>query len=460
MRFVPLLHKFGGVVLFSPRFVRLSQVRVSRSLLSLMLLAWLFSLSDMSQEHLQAENWPGWRGPTGDGISRDTTIPLKWSGAGENLHWKVEIPGEGYSSPVVWGDRIFLTTCLLETLERQLICLNQQDGAILWTKTVLTAPLESRHKFNSYSSGTPVTDGERVYVAFLEVDGSTVEATNVGTPRPVTPGKIVVVAYDFAGEELWRTSPGSFVSVHGFCSCPVLHNGKLIINGDHDGDSYLAALDAATGVLVWKVPRSHRTRSYVTPLIREIDGQTQLVMSGSQYVTGYNPDTGEELWRIEGPTEQFVASMVYDGSRFFLTAGYPTYHVMAIDPTGKGNVTDSHVVWHETTAKCYVPSPVVVGKYLFVADDHGIGNCFDAETGERLWRARFGRHFSTSLVAVGGLVYFLDDDGKTTIIEPAADEARIVAVNELGEECRASPAIADGRLYLRGLKHLYCIGEK
>lgn len=408
---------------------------------------------------VSAENWPAWRGPAGDGLSTERNVPQRWDGDGTNLLWKVEIPGDGYSSPIIWGDRIFLTSCLLDSQERVLICLDRSRGQILWQRSVVTAPLESRHKFNSYSSGTPATDGNLVYVAFLAVDGRTVDAPNVGKARPVTPGEIVVAAYDFEGKEIWKVRPGRFVSVHGFCSCPVLHDGKVIINGDHDGESYVAALDARTGKTLWKTPRADQTRSYVTPIIRDIDGRIQMVMSGSHHVTSYDPETGKQHWVVQGPTEQFVASMVYDGSKFYLAAGFPTYHVMAIDPRGSGDVTDSHIVWHQTNAKCYVPSPVVVGKYLFVADDHGIANCFHTETGERLWRDRFGRHFSTSLVAANGLVYFLDDDGRTTVVEPG-DEPKVVAVNEIGEECRASPAISQGRIYIRGLKHLYCIGEK
>lgn len=406
-----------------------------------------------------AENWPGWRGPTGDGISAEENLPLEWDGESKNLLWKVPVPGEGYSSPIVWGDRIFVTACLPDSQERVLMCLSTESGKVLWQQTVVTAPLETLHKFNSHSSGTPITDGKLVYVAFLEVDGSTVDAKNVGKARPVTPGEIVVAAYDFDGRAMWKAKPGGFVSVHGFCSCPVLYKDKVIINGDHDGDSYIAALDKETGQLLWKKERDHDTRSYVTPIIREIDGRTQMVLSGSHHVASYNPETGEEHWRVDGPTEQFVASMVYDGEKFYLSAGFPTYHVMAIDPTGSGNVTESHVVWHEKNAKCYVPSPVLVGNYLFVADDHGIGNCLDTKTGERLWRARLGRHFSTSLVAADGLVYFLDDDGRTSVIRPGK-EPDILTVNGLGEECRASPAIADGRFYFRGVRHLFCIGEK
>lgn len=408
---------------------------------------------------LLSENWPGWRGPTGDGISNETSVPVEWDGTSKNLLWKVEVPGTGYSSPIVWEDRIFVTTCLPETEERVLLCLNRDKGKILWRKTVLKSPLETLHKFNSHSSGTPATDGSLVYVAFLSIDGSTIDAKNVGRARPVTPGEIIIVAYDFEGNIAWKKSCGEFVSVHGFCSCPVIYQDRLLINGDHDGESYVAALDKKSGDILWKIPREHKTRSYVTPLVREIDGQPQMVLSGSQHVASYDPADGRLLWNIQGPTEQFVASMVYDGAKFYLSAGYPTYHVMAIDPTGQGDVTETNVVWHETNAKCYVPSPVVVDGYLFVADDHGIANCFDAEDGKRLWRARLGRHFSTSLVAVNGLVFFLDDDGKTTIIRPGTEQ-QVVAINEIGEECRASPAIANGRLYLRGVKHLYCIGTK
>ncbi len=405
-----------------------------------------------------AENWPGWRGPTGDGLSAENDVPTEWDGDGKNLLWKTDIPGDGYSSPIVWEDRIFLTSCMKETQERVLLCLDRTKGKILWKTTVVKSPLETLHKFNSHSSGTPATDGKYVYVTFLEVEGKTIDAQNVGKARPVTPGEIVVAAYDFQGRAVWKAKPGKFVSVHGFCSCPVLYKDKIIVNGDHDGESYLVALDKETGATSWKVDRDHKTRSYVTPLIREIDGRTQMVLSGSSHVASYDPETGEQHWKVDGPTEQFVSSMVYDGKKFYLSAGYPTYHVMAIDPTGKGNVTDTHVVWHKTNAKCYVPSPVVVGDYLFVADDHGIANCFDTKTGDRLWRDRLGRHFSTSLVAANGLVYFLDDDGRTTIVKPG-DEPNIVAVNGIGEECRASPAIANGRIYIRGLKHLYCIGE-
>jgi outer membrane protein assembly factor BamB len=232
----------------------------------------------------------------------------------------------------------------------------------------------------------------------------------------------------------------------------------VIVNGDHDGNSYVVALDKQTGATVWKVPRAHGIRSYVTPLIREIDGRTQMVFSGSKTIVSLDPRDGSQHWKIDGPTEQFVASMVYDGKLLFMAAGFPTYHVMGIRPDGRGNVTDTHVAWHETNARCYVPSPVVVGDYLLVADDRGTANCFAASSGERFWQQRLGSQFSASLVTAGGLVYFVADDGVTKVVRPGP-KLEVVAENPLGERCSSSPAIADGRIYLRGERDLFCIGS-
>jgi len=295
-----------------------------------------------------------------------------------------------------------------------------------------------------------------VYVSFLEVDGSMVPAPNVGAPRPVTPGKMVVAAFDFEGHRQWIVRPGEFVSAHGYCANPVLYQNLVVVNGDHDGDSYIVGLDKQTGKTVWKTPRAGKTRSYVTPLVREIGGRTQLVFSGSKHIISLDPATGAEQWSIDGPTEQFVASMVFDGKLLFMAAGFPTYHVMGIRPDGSGNVTDTHVAWHATSARCYVPSPVVVDRYLLVADDRGTANCFVAATGERAWQERLGVHYSGSLVTAGGLAYFIADDGVTKVVRPGP-KLEVVAENPLGEHCYSSPAIADGRIYIRGESHLFAI---
>jgi outer membrane protein assembly factor BamB len=405
-----------------------------------------------------AEDWPGWRGPRGDGTSHEARFPLRWDGtSGAGIRWKVAVPGKGYSSPIVWRDRVFLASCLLETNQRVLICLDRTSGRLLWQQTVVTAPLETKHALNSYASSTPATDGTLVYAAFLEVDGSTIPAPNVSQPRPVTPGKMVVAAYDFQGQQQWLVRPGEFISAHGFCTNPVLYGDLLIVNGDHDGDAYLFALNKRTGDTVWKTPRRHKTRSYATPLIRRLGGREQLVLCGSFAVTSFDPRDGAPLWSVEGAAEQWVASMVSDDERFYAAGGWPTYHVLAVRPDGQGDVTQSHVEWHVTNAACYVPSPVLSGEFLLVADDRGTANCFERTTGRRLWQARLGNGFHASLVTAGGYVFFLADNGVMKIVQPG-EQLQVVAENPLGEDCFASPAIADGQIFLRGEQHLFCVG--
>ena len=423
---------------------------------SMLVVAVILSISTYSK----AENWPGWRGPRGDGSSLDKSAPTKWDGTtGDNIHWKSRIPGIGHSSPIIWKDRVFVASCNTETKHRLLVCVDKNSGELVWTKNVLNARLEKKHSLNSFASCTPATDGNTVFVSFLQVGDKEIPAPNVGSKRLIYPGEMVVAAYDFDGNLKWKTKPGQFISAHGFCSNPVIYKDLVIINGDHDGESYIVALNKRTGDTVWKVKRRFKTRSYVTPLIRSINGIDQLVFSGSKCVISLEPLTGKQIWTIDGPTEQFVASMVYDGDLFFMAAGFPTYHVMGIRPTGKGNVTESHVAWHAKNAKCYVPSPVVLNGYLLVADDRGTANCFDAKTGERHWQGRLGRHFSTSLITANGLVYFVADDGLTKLVRPGK-ELEVVAENPLGEFTYSSPAISDGQLFMRGEDNLYCIGAK
>ena len=403
-----------------------------------------------------AENWNVWRGPRGDGTSNEKNVPQHWNHE-DNLAWKTAVPGTGHASPIIWNDKLFLVTCDESTQERILLCFDRKSGNIVWQQVVLRATLETKHGLNSYASSTPATDGKLVFVTFLEPDGQLVPALNVSTQRMVSSGNMVVVAYDLEGKQQWLARPGKFDSVHGFCSCPVLYKNLLIVNGDHDGDSYIVALNRNTGRTVWKIPREHKTRSYVTPIIRTIEGRTQMMLSGSLSVTSYDPDTGKLLWFIDGPTEQFVASPVFSHQLLLLTAGYPEHHILAIDPTGAGNVTERHIVWRTTKGAGYVPSPIAAGDFFLVATDDGVISCFLTATGERAWRKRIGTHYSASPVSANGLVYFLADDGITTVIQPD-HELKIVAQNPLNEYCYSSPAISQGQLVIRGEQHLFCIG--
>ncbi|HEV3257515.1 MAG TPA: PQQ-binding-like beta-propeller repeat protein [Gemmataceae bacterium] len=382
--------------------------------------------------------WPAWRGAHGDGISDETGIPLHWSRT-ENVAWKVPIPGKGHSSPVIWGDRIFLTTCLEKEEKRVLLCLDRRNGKVLWERVVLTAELEPKHGLNSYASSTPATDGRHVWVTFLNL------------PR------LEVFCYDVDGRLVWRRSPGKFYSKHGFCSPPVLYKDMLIVNGDQDAEAYLVALDQASGAERWRADRPNRTRSYCPPLIIDAAGTKQLVLSGSKCVAGYDPDTGKQIWIIDGPTEQFVASLVYADGVLFMTGGFPEHHLLGIRPDLKGNVTHKAVLWHDMRGVSYVPSPIAHGKYFFIVSDDGLASCFEAKTGKRLWLHRLGRHHSSSPVGADGYLYFPDDDGKTFVLK-AGPRFELIGKNALGEECRASPAISRGQIFIRTFDNLYCIG--
>lgn len=407
---------------------------------------------------IRAENWPGWRGPSGDGVSAGKGIPTKWSST-ENIAWRIAVPGEGHSSPIVWGDKVFLTSSLTEKNKRILFCIDRLSGQTVWQRDVVQSPPETIHRLNSRASGTPATDGKQVYVTFMRAEGNKVIAPNVGSERLITPGKIIVAAYDLDGNEKWKTNVGDFVSAHGFNTCPVLFEDSVILNGDHDGDAYLVALDRQSGRERWRIRRENKTRSYVTPIIREIDGITQMILSGSLCIASYDPRNGKRHWIVDGPTEQFVASMVYDGKYVFATGGYPERHTLAIRPGGKGNVTDTHIAWRTTRGAAYVPSPIISGRYLLMVADSGIASCFEARTGKRHWMERLPGGHSPSPVSADGLVYFVSDRGVTTIVRPSETFA-VIAKNELGESVSASPAISQGQIFLRTHQHLYCIGSK
>jgi outer membrane protein assembly factor BamB len=426
-----------------------------RFVVALLLVAGLVSHASTAEQ--QRENWPGWRGPRGDGTSLERNLPTEWDGpSSKNIAWKTSIPGKGHSSPIVWGDKVFLATFVEGEgkegqPDRLLLCLDRETGKELWRRTVIEAPKEKKHTLNSYASGTPATDGELVYVTFLLPD--------FGSQTERTPGDMVVAAYDFDGNPKWLVKPGRFASVHGYCSSPVLFEDKLIVNGDHDGDAYIVALHKKTGETVWKVARENKTRSYVTPIIREIDGRTQMILSGSLCVASYDPRTGERHWIMDGPTEQFVASMVYDGKYAYLTAGFPERHIMAIEPTGSGKLADEAIAWRVKKGASYVPSPVLCGEYFLVAADNGAVTCFKARTGEVQWMERLGKSYSSSLVSADGLVYLLADDGVMKVVRPGP-KLEVVAENKLGEFCYASPAISRGQIFIRGENGLYCVGNK
>ena len=387
--------------------------------------------------HAYAEDWPAWRGALGDGTVSDPKAPVDWK-LPENLVWKTPIKGKGHASPIIIGDRIYVVAVIEETETRELLCLDRKSGKELWRKVVLESTLERVHRLNSRASSTPTSDGERIYLSFLDKK------------------HMFVAAYDLDGNKLWEVRPGVFSSIHGYCSSPVLWKDKVIVNGDHDGPGYLVALGKKTGKTIWKTDRPNNTRSYCTPLLRTIEGRNQLILSGSLCVASYDPDTGKQHWISDGPTQQYVASLVYNGDLLFMTCGFPKRFMQAIRPDGSGNVTKTHVVWQTTKGCSYVPSPVAIGPYFIVVADNGVTSCLVAKTGERLWMERLKGGHSASLLKANGLVYFLSDQGIMTVVKPGPT-FEIVAENVVGEKTFATPAFSNGRLYVRGVNHLFCI---
>ncbi len=389
----------------------------------------------------RGENWPCWRGPRGDGTSLEKNLPTRWSGT-ENVVWKKAIPGEGHSSPIIWDDRLFLTTALKESQERALLCLDRKTGATLWQQTVLEAPLEAKNNENSYASSTPACDGERLFVTFQDR------------------AEAVVAAYDLAGKQLWLARPGGFKSQWGFSHSPVLFEDKVLVVCYSKGENFVVALGKNDGHIVWKAAAENPSQSYSPPLLREMEGRLQMIALGNQAVTSYDPRTGKVLWAVDGLSSDAVITPVYNQKAGLVLgcSSWPNKVLLAIKPDGQGNVTASKVAWRTSDGAPYVPSPIAVGDWFFTSSFGGkAAYCYEAATGRVLWKEPMGLHHASPVTAEG-LIYFLNDDGVMHVVK-AGPQYELVARNELGERTYASPAPSAGQIFLRGFKNLYCIGR-
>jgi len=389
----------------------------------------------------RAESWPCWRGPRSDGTCIEQDVATDWNPAG--AIWKIKLPGKGHASPIVWGDRVCTVTGMTATQERTLLCIDRTSGKILWQQTVVQGPLEKIHKENSYASGTPVTDGERVFVTFRVGDDIHVAAHELAT-----------------GKQLWRVRPGTHKGEWGFSNSPVLFKDKVIIDGDGKDKSFLIALSRADGKTLWRKNRTNKGISYSAPYIRDFAGRTQLIQCGDRCVAGFDPDTGEQLWIVDGPSQEFVATPVYSEAAglVFISSSWPKQVLLAIRPNGRGDGTKTHVAWSDRKGAPYVPSMIVVGDLLFSINRGGMVFCYEAATGEVLWQKKLGRHHA-SPVLVAGRVFFINDNGQVNVIKPGR-EFECLATYELGESCYASPAISDGQVFVRGFQHLFCFGRR
>jgi outer membrane protein assembly factor BamB len=389
----------------------------------------------------RADNWPGWRGPAGDGTSAEKDLPVRWSTT-ENVRWKVPQHGAGVSAPVVWGDRVFLTSSDGRQNDRlHLLCYRVADGRLLWHARFFGSSLpEGQFPPGGMAVPTPTTDGKRVFALF-------------GT------GDLVCVDAD--GQPVWVRSLaqeyGPFRNRWGMAASPLLVGDLLIVQVDHWGGSYLLGVDAATGANRWKTARDAGV-NWTSPFAVKVKGRAQVVAVGSHAIKGYDMETGSELWTVGGMHMQCISSPVIRGDRLIAISG-EAFQAVAIRLDGStGDLTKSNIVWRAKSGGANVPSPVCLGKHFYFIEDNGWGNCLDADTGKRVWRERMGSKHQASLVAGDGKIYFTGE-GVITVVKAGA-EFEVLAKNDLGEEIVASPAIAGGRLFIRGTKHLFCIGVK
>lgn len=416
-------------------------------------------------------NWGQWRGPEGNGVSSETNLPTEWSG-NKNIKWKTPLPGRGHSSPIVWGNKIFLTTDIegdavpgAKAVEHKddgkpykhpdsiggdrkhtfnLLCIDRNTGKVLWERTAYEGTVfDDRHRKGSYASPTPATDGTYV-LAYFATEG--------------------LYCYDFDGKLIWKVSPGKIATFGmGPGTSPVLFENTVILQCDEDNGekSFILALDKKTGKEVWKIPRKVQA-SWSTPLVVRTPLRNELITSGNELIISYDPTTGKELWRTKGHESNAIGTPVAGGGMAFVYAGFPVKKTFAIKLGASGDLTGSKdIVWQYDKGTAYVPSSILYGDYLYLMSDRGIITCLEAKTGKIVYeggRVPIPATFTASPVAFDGKLLLTSEDGDTFVIK-AGPKHEVIATNSVAEPVYASPAISDGMIFIRGEKNLYCIGR-
>ncbi|HEY1599118.1 MAG TPA: PQQ-binding-like beta-propeller repeat protein [Pirellulales bacterium] len=391
------------------------------------------------------ESWPQFRGPDGQGHADAVGLPVTWSDD-ENVTWKTAIAGRGWSSPVVDGDRIWLTTALDDGRSLHALCIDRASGRIVHDEHVfnIDEPAKINAK-NSYASPTPVIEGDRVWVHFGTYGTACLDSRS---------GKI-----------LWTNNELKLDHKEGPGSSPILVGNLLVVNCDGMDVQYVVALDKRTGSIVWKAERSGRKnadpdlrKAYSTPLAIDVAGRKQIVSVGADRASAYDAATGAELWYVDFEGFSNVPRPLFAGGLVILDTGYMKPQLWAIRPDGAGDVTESHIVWRVKNQVPANPSPVVVDQNLYMVSDQGVLTCLEVQTGKERFKSRLGGNFSASPISAAGNVYFFSEEGETTVTEASA-ELKEVARNRLPGRIMASPAVAGRAIYLRTDTHLYRIEQ-
>ena len=387
-------------------------------------------------------NWPRWRGPDGTGHSADANLPVTWGA--ESVLWKTKLGGTGQSCPIIWGERIFLTAAEKTSsgVQRSVICINRQSGKVLWQQTASTSDAESLHKMNTWATSSCCTDGERV-VAFFGQGG--------------------IHCFNVEGKKLWSHDLGSFAGAWGTAASPVLVDDMVVQNCDAEGKSYLIAYDKATGKQLWRTERRATPKGgWSTPILIDAGGRRELVLNGEFGVQAYDPVTGKDLWSCKGFNGRGTPTPAVGNGLVYVVNGKPG-DLYAVRPGGSGDVTGTHMAWHTPRKGGRdLPSPILVGDYLFTVSMSGIATCYQPTTGKLLWTDRLGGNYAGSPFAAGGLIYLQNEAGETLVIKPG-NKLDILARNKLGnagsEIFRASLTPSAGQIFARSGTTLYCIGK-
>jgi outer membrane protein assembly factor BamB len=393
-----------------------------------------------------AQEWPEFRGPTGQGQAASARVPLEWSSA-RNIAWKQSIPGKGWSSPVSKGGRLYLTSAIQNGNSKtalHALCLDAISGKTIWNVEVFGGePGQAAriHAKNSHASSTPVVTDDRVFVHF---------------------GHQGTACLDLSGKILWRNSSLAYPPVHGNGGSPVLVGDALIFSCDGASNPFVVALDKNTGKEIWKTKRvtdAKKKFSFSTPLVIDVKGKKQVISAGSGAVCAYDPRTGQELWRVRyGEGYSVVPRPVFGHGLVFLSSGFDKPVVMAIRPDGAGDVTDTHVAWTLAKGGPNTPSLLLVEDELYMVSDGGIASCVDAKSGKVHWQERIGGNYSASPVFAGGRIYFQNEEGTGVVLKPGREFHKL-ATNLLGERTLASYAVTDDALFIRTEDNLYKVME-
>ena len=388
-----------------------------------------------------AKYWSRWRGPSGQGHVSATNYTDSWSPK-EHIKWRTPVPGDGHSSPIVWGNHIFLTTATDGGAKVSMLAFNRSTGAQLWQTVLPTSGVEHTYPKNSRASATPVTDGTLVWASF---------------------GTHGLAAFDFSGKIVWHKKLGDLSNYHGSAGSPVLYKDRIFLYQDHDGTpslrSFVAAFNAKTGETMWKKDRVE-TVGWGTPIVINAGERDELIVSSQRRIYSYNPENGDEFWTVRGNTFEVIPTPVVGHGLVFVSSGRagPTF---AVKPGGKGDVTTTHVAWTSPKGSPFVPSGLVHGDLLYLVNDmQSILTVFNAKTGDLAYQDRLGEPvregFSSSPVAVGNKLFFTNDEGRTFVVE-AGPTFKLLRTNEMGAKVLASPALVDGVWYWRTDRELIAI---